>query len=101
MDYIITQEDLLPSINSTEIIQHEQISTENSLSRKCPVLNSIINKTEQYDEGIVDVYIDTLPNEESLDDSSTIKQENNSSDEHNDVTETSSVSTRVSKKYFQ
>ena len=96
MDYIIKHEDLLPSINSTEIIQHEQIPTENSLSDK-PVICT--NKTEQDDEGNVDVYIGTLPNEESLDDSFTIKQENDSSDEHNDVTDTVSDPSNVS-KYF-
>ena len=99
MEYIIKHEDLLPSINSTEIIQHEQISTENNFSEKCPVLNSIINKTDQDDGGNVDVYIETLPNEESVD-ASTIKQENSSSDEHNDITNTISDPGSVSKELF-
>ena len=88
MDHIIKHEDLLPSINSTELIHHEQISSENRLSVNYPVLNSIINKTEQDDVGNVDVYEGTLPNEESVDESFTIKQDHDSSNEHNDVTDT-------------
>ena len=97
MEYIIKHEDLLPSINSTEIIQHEQIST--GLSGKPLLYNSAINKSEQDDVGNVDAYGDTLHNKESVD-ASTIKQENSSSDEHYDVTDTVSDPGSVSKEMF-
>lgn len=58
---VIKHEDILPSKNTTEIIQHDKIST------------------DQDNES---------------------KVENSSSYEHNDVTETSSISNRVSKVFY-
>ena len=73
-----------------EDVQHDQISTENSLHRTFPVSNSMITNIDQSYEKIVDVYGDTFIHEESV----TINP-----NEHNDVTAFPSDCSAVSKKY--
>jgi len=83
-----------------EDIQHGQISTELSLKRKFPNLNSIINETKKDNERNIDVYEEKLINEGSVPAISHMKQEIISSGEFK-VTDTATVSNIISNESCQ
>ena len=84
------------SIDSTQHGQYREMSSNDSLDIKLPVLTSIINKTDMENESHTYIHRGIENKNVSELDLSTIKQEPNSSDELDGIITSDSVSTSVS-----